>query len=381
MPKFCSECGSALSQDARFCPSCGTAVRAPAGEVVHSAEEPAEQVPASPAVSPSATETVAAAPPEPRKYGLLLAGAALLAVAIGGGAWLGLSSSGEKAEIDTGQGAAGGEAAQEKLDYFAAADANLRDRPTIQGSRIVGSLKRGEKVTGTLVGDERDKQWVKVEATGQYVSLVNLSKSAPPSLATVDGSDRVTTAQCSVLESAAAGAAVKTALRPGAKVRLIGATADGFTELGLPGGGVGYTPASGGCATDPSPAKGAVANSLIEFDFRDCELGPELTPYFEKASAARLAKGIDDDSEEYIFPVDKVFRGLRVTNVIVGYEWQGVAFADPVSKAQATFRKLGFEIDKDGNFVVPDDVAPVSSLRPTDADARSRGQSELICGV
>lgn len=386
MSKFCSECGSALSQGARFCPSCGTAVQAPAGEAAQPSTEIPAPLPVAPApVTPAPVvhdviEAEAAAP-APRNNMILFGGAALLALAIGGGAWLGLSSTDNGAETTTEQGADPDEATQEKLDYFAVGEANLRDRPTVEGSKIVGSLKRGEKITGILVGDERGKQWVKVGTTGQYVSLVNLSKSAPPSLATLDGSDRITTAKCSMLETPASGAAVKTALQPGAKVRLIGATADGFTEFGLPGGGVGYAPTPDACATDPSPAKGAIANSLIKFDFRDCEFGPELAPYFEKAGNARLAKGVDDDAEEYIFPVDKVFQGLRVTNVIVGYEWRGIAFADPAGKAQTVFRKLGFEIDKDGNFTVPDDVAPVSSLQATDTASRARGQSELICGV
>ena len=344
------------------------------------AEAAVVPAPTAPVMPASGTEEEDVAP-RTRNPAILLAGAALLAVAIGGGVWLGLSSTDEKAETVAGQTEAEDKAVGEKLDYFAAADANLRDKPTVEGSKIVGSLKRGEKITGTLIGDERGKQWVKVDTTGQYVSLVNLSKSAPPSLATLDGSDRITTGRCSMLESAASGAAVKTALQPGAKVRLIGATADGFTEFGLPGGGVGYAPTPDACATDPSPAKGAVANSLIKFDFRDCGFGPELDAYFEKAGNARLAKGIDDDAEEYIFPVDKVFQGLRVTNVIVGYEWRGVAFADPASKTQAAFRKLGFDIDKDGNFTVPDDVAPVSSLQATNAGSRARGQSELISGV
>lgn len=381
MSKFCSECGSALSQGVRFCPACGTAVQAPAGEAVQPAAEIAPPTPVAPTPMVHDVIEVEGAAPAPRNNAILLGGAALLAVAIGGGIWLGLSSTGGEVETTTEQSAEPGEATQEKLDYFAAADANLRDRPTIEGSKIVGSLKRGEKITGTLIGDERGKQWVKVDTTGQYVSLVNLSKSAPPSLATLDGSDRITTARCSMLETAASGAAVKTALQPGAKVRLIGATADGFTEFGLPGGGVGYAPTPDACATDPSPAKGAVANSLIKFDFRDCEFGPELAPYFEKAANARLAKGIDDDAEEYIFPVDKLFQGLRVTNIIVGYEWRGVAFADPAGKAQTVFRKLGFDIDKDGNFTVPDDIAPTSSLQTTDTASRARGQSELICGV
>lgn len=376
MANFCSECGSALSPDARFCAACGAAVSGP---------EEAAAPSASPAVAPASlpvTDVDAGnASPAPRRTGLLLGGAALLAVAIGGGAWLGLSSSGEKA--DTVESADAGEdrAATETATLYAVAEANLRDRASLQGSKIVGSLKRGEKASGTLVTDERGKQWLKLDGGGGFVSLANLAKAVPPALASLDGSDRITTAQCTVLESATPGAASKMALKPGAAVRLVGATADGFTEVGLPGGGVGYMPAASACATEPSPAKGAVANSLIQFDARSCELGPELEPYFERARKARDGQNIEETGEEYDFPVDKRFRGLRVTAVIVGYEWHGVAFGDPASKVQAAFRQMGFKVDKNGDFAVDDDVAVVTTIRPTDASARSRGQSELICGV
>jgi hypothetical protein len=376
MANFCSECGSALSPDARFCAECGAAV---------SGSESAAAPAASPAIVPAPLPAMDAETdgvvPAPRRTGLLLGGAAALAIAIGGGAWLGLTSSGDRAgaaqKADTGEV----RAAAETATLYAVAEANLRDRASLQGSKIVGSLKRGEKATGTLVTDERGKQWLKLDGGSGFVSLANLAKAVPPALASLDGSDRITTAQCTVLESPAAGAAAKTVLKPGAAVRLVGTTADGLTEVGLPGGGVGYMPAASACATEPSPAKGAVANSLIQFDARSCELGPELEPYFERARKAREGQNIEEIGEEYDFPVDKKFRGLRVTAVIVGYEWQGVAFGDPASKVQAAFRQMGFTIDKNGDFAVDDDVAVSTTIRPTDADSKSRGQSELICGV
>ncbi|MBO9695134.1 MAG: zinc ribbon domain-containing protein [Sphingopyxis sp.] len=376
MANFCSECGSALSPDARFCAACGAAISGP-----EEAAAPAASPAIAPAPLPVTDVNAGNASPAPRRTGLLLGGAALLAVAIGGGAWLGLSSSGDKAATVENAGAGDDRAAAETATLYAVAEANLRDRASLQGSKIVGSLKRGEKASGTLVTDERGKPWLRLDGGSGFVSLANLAKSVPPALASLDGSDRITTAQCTVLESAKPGAASKMVLKPGAAVRLVGATADGFTEVGLPGGGVGYTPATSACATEPSPAKGAVANSLVQFDARTCELGPELEPYFEKARKARDAQNIEEAGEEYDFPVDKKFRGLRVTAVIVGYEWQGVAFGDPVSKVQAAFRQMGFKVDKNGDFAVDDDVAVVTTIRPTDASARSRGQSELICGV
>lgn len=375
MANFCSDCGLALSPDARFCAACGAATGV--GDGAAPVASPAIVAAPSPAIQADVGDTS----PAPRRTGLLLGGAALLAVAIGGGAWLGLSSSGDKAGTVENTDAGANHAAAETATLYAVAEANLRNQASLQGSKIVGSLKRGEKVAGTLVTDERGKQWLKLDGGSGFVSLANLAKTAPPALASLDGSDRITTAQCNVLETAAPGAASKMTLKPGAAVRLVGTTADGFTEVGLPGGGVGYTPAASACTTEPSPAKGAVANSLIQFDARSCELGPELETYFEQARKARDAQNLEETDEEYDFPVDKRFRGLRVTAVIVGYEWQGVAFGDPASKVQTAFRQMGFKIDKDGNFAVDDDVPVSTTIRPTDASAKSRGQSELICGV
>lgn len=385
MANFCSECGSPLAPGARFCPSCGTAVQGAVNDA-NDAAGAAAPVPPPPSrvvtEAPAPGDTVEAAPPPAaRKTGLLLAGAAALAVAIGGGAWLGLSSSGDQAETGQEAAAGAGESAAKPATLFVVAEANLRDTPTLQGSKVVGALQRGEKVSGTLVTDERGKQWLKLDGSGRFVSLANLAEAQPPALKTLDGSDRIATAQCTVLASAAAGAATKTLLKPGAAVRIVGSTADGFVELGLPGGGVGYTPPSAACATDPSPAKGAVANSLIQFDPSSCELGPELEPYFEKARESRDKANVEEMEEEYSFPVNKTFRGLRVTSIIVGYEWQGVAFGDSLAKVQTAFRQMGFKIDKDGGFTVPDDVAVTTTLRTADPGVKARGQTELICGV
>jgi hypothetical protein len=372
MANFCSECGSALSPGARFCATCGAATSSVAGEAPAAAAPPPEQ----PQTGPAPED----APPSRRPTGLLVGGAALLAVTIGGGTWLGLSSSGTGANdaplVETGKAAS-----TERATLYAVAEANLRDQASLEGSKIVGSLKRGEKVSGTLLTDERDKPWLQIDGKDQYVSLANLSKIAPPSLVSVDGSDRMTSGACTMMETASAGAATKASLKPGAPVRLVGVTADGFTEYGLPGGGVGYVAASSTCETKPSPAKGAVANNLIQFDARTCELGDELQPYFEEARASRASLAGDETDEEYDYPIDKKFRGLRVTAVIVGYEWQGVAFGDPADKVRDTFRQMGFEIDKQGDFAVEDDVVVSASIRPTDPGSKNRGKSELTCGV
>ena len=387
MANFCSECGSALSPDARFCATCGAAITTPAvdaipARTIAAGPVPSETVAAHPssAASPHEMPEIDAAAPT-RPTGLLLGGAALLAIAIAGGAWLGLSSTTNNNEAAQDIAAVESGTTAETATLYAVAEANLRDRASLAGSKVVGSLKRGEKASGTLVTDERGKQWLKVDGSGHFISLANLANAAPPTLATLDGSDRITASPCNMLETPSSDAATKTTLKSGAAVRLVGMTADGFTEFGLPGGGVGYIPATSSCATEPSAVKGAIANNLIQFNEKTCDLGPELELYFEKARQSREGQNAEESEEEYIFPVEKRFRGLRVNALIIGYEWQGVAFADSAAKVQTVFRGMGHKIDKDGIFLVPDEIDVGASIRPTDADTKSRGQSQLVCGI
>lgn len=315
------------------------------------------------------------------KTGIALTGAALLAIAIGGGIWLGLSGPDNNVEIGGEPSPTKEEPADQSASLFAVAEANLRDRPTLRGSTIIGALKRGERATGLLMSDERGKAWLKLDRTGQFVSLANLSKTQPPRLKTLDGSDLVTTARCSVLDAPAAGAMTKKILKTGAAIRLVGSTADGFAELALPGGGVGYTPSSAACDADPSPAEGAVANALIELDPRTCNFGPQIGRYFETARERLERQGHGGAEEQFSFPVNKRFRGLEVTSIRLGYEWDGIVFNDPVSKVRTVFRGMGFEVDEEGNFAMPDDTAVVTTLRAIEPGDVSGGQSELVCGL
>ena len=43
--------------------------------------------------------------------------------------------------------------------------------------------------------------------------------------------------------------------------------------------------------------------------------------------------------------------------------------------------KMGFEIDKHGDFAVEGDVVVSASIRPTDPGSKNRGKIELTCGV
>lgn len=364
MPSYCQHCGAALGESARFCQECGRAVRM-------------EPLPDTSSVGPVEDAAPPSASFAARNRVALVAGVLVLGLAVVGGLWLGRQTTGPTFEAETPVPEATSAAqAPESVDYHVAVDTDLRDAPRDEGSQIVGRIERGQPVRGVIVDGARGKRWLKLDEGGTFVNLASLSSSAPPRLVDVDGSDRITTASCSVRETEAAGSKEKVVLASGSPVRVAGTTGKGVVELVLPEGGVGYV-AADACPTKPSSAKGAVANHLIQFDPRSCELGEELAPYFEKASEVRPDP---ESEEEFIFPVDKTFRGLRVNYIVLGYEWQGVTFAESPARVQAVFRQLGFPLDK-GGFVVPDDIPVSASITATGEDKQNRGKSELICGI
>lgn len=398
MANFCSECGAALVAQARFCSACGTVVASGPVPVEEALDRMREASVPEDVIPHAADKPIYSAAPvalgsdrEPyvddedqavsKRRGLIWAGVAVIALAVGGGAWMGISTIGAKDEAVV-EGAATKSAPMATAeDYYAIAKANLRDKPDLTGSKIIGSLERGERVRGITQTAADGRIWLKLEGSEQYVSLANLSKSQPPILAELDGSDRVVSGRCQLLEAANSNAAVKASLPKGAEVKNFGRTADGYVEFGMPGGGVGYVAPNDACMTAPSAAKGAVANQLIKFNPIDCDFGPEMRVYLDRADQKR-APHIDSDSlEEVTAPVDKIFHGLRVTDAISGYEWHGVAFAEPVDKVKAVFRKLGYRIADGGDFQVTEETPVVSAFSSVQSGSTTRGKTALTCGV
>lgn len=396
MANFCSECGAALAANARFCSECGSVIGWAANTALTAAVPNSESVdPVTP--TDAAPEAVRAdsqtahgvgqqaeefyEEEAPKRRGAIWAGVAVIALGVAGGAWVAFSSM-DGTDLENGSGSDKPSLSpQASEDYYTLAKANVRDKPVLSGSRVVGSLERGEKVSGTIVTEEGGRIWLKLDREERYVSLANLSKVKPPILTSLDGSDRVVSGRCTLLENPSADANVKMSLNNGAEVKNFGQTADGFTEFGLPGGGVGYASPNMECVTRQSMVKGAVANQLIKFDPNSCEFGPELASYFEKAHQIRASKPEEYETEELTVPVDKLFHGLRVTVAISGYEWQGVAFAESADKVRSVFRRLGYEMDGEGEFVVDPETPVVTTLSATSAETAKRGKSQLICGV
>jgi uncharacterized protein YgiM (DUF1202 family) len=67
--------------------------------------------------------------------------------------------------------------------FFAMTDANLRSKPTISGSDILGKLPRGSQVTGVIQpGSGVDGGWLELSDGNGFVALINLSQFQPPAL-------------------------------------------------------------------------------------------------------------------------------------------------------------------------------------------------------
>lgn len=128
---------------------------------------------------------------------------------------------------------------------YISADANVRDKPTISGTKIVGKLTRGTAVTGDVVAGNQGQRWLRLTGKEHYISLVNLSETPMPALASMSNSDMAIVNRCPMQTWPTAESPVKVTLKPGNKVKLIGLTGNGYAEFSLPQGGVGYVPREG----------------------------------------------------------------------------------------------------------------------------------------
>ncbi len=215
-----------------------------------------------PVPPPYAPEPVAESP---NRLPWILGGVALIAVALA--ALYGIMSDGPSLKpIDdktlAEQSSEGTEATPEEPtivkpaeSLFVAAEANVRDKPTVTGSKITRKIARASAITGDVVAGEKGDQWLRIAGTNEYVSLINLTNTALPALVSSDTMDATIRAKCPVLTQPNAGAPVKLTLQTGAKIKITGLTAGDYAEFALPKGGVGYVPEGGdACLIPPEVA-------------------------------------------------------------------------------------------------------------------------------
>ena len=130
--------------------------------------------------------------------------------------------------------------------YYIVADANLRNRSTVDSANN-GKLSRGSMLAGSMViGEDGKSSWLKL-ANGQgYVSAVNLSASAPPQLTTIFGARAFKPEEDLPLYAGPdTGSALVDTIPADTAIVITGITGNGFVEAKGRRGGVGYFPSAG----------------------------------------------------------------------------------------------------------------------------------------
>ncbi len=371
--RFCASCGVSIAPGAKFCGGCG----APVGQAAAVMQPP-----------PPASETL----PEPdtRNRNLIIGAIAVGVLLIGilfwinRYSWLGLEPPAGNATAAIGT---------EKTMY-AIASANLRDRPTSQGSSVVGKLARGAKVSGVLeLGEDGTSNWLKIADSGNYISAVNLSEIEPPALARSLNKSFFAGGDTPILAKPQQGAPVLMTAKPGSKLQLIGLTAGGFAEVLLEKGGVGYFDASGidieaGSAQPVDVAfvpAGCGFGKEVQMLLR--KLGQESQRRFEIAEAATYpddearARALDGlTGKSAYLPLTRSWKGLRVGGIGQHYESVSIYFKEPTARVIELLSQ-SYEMDGDGQIVAEGDVATSSGIQPTRPEEQKYGASALVCGV
>jgi hypothetical protein len=415
MTRYCITCGASLADGARFCAGCGSAV-APALDQ-HAAQQSASEPLAESNMPQVEAQNFAAskypldeneASPafeEPAFEDDIRKGPNWLL--IGGGAAIllllllyylifirddlpsnpAVSAPVAKEEVKAEE--------EESKQFFAVADANIRDRPTAQGTNILGQLLRGTAASGTLInGEDGTSEWLKLADDKGFVGLVNLSDTKPPILAKLLGDKKWTADKdIEILTQPDPSSTVVDRVASGAVLTLYGLTANDYIEIKLRKGGVGYI-VGGARILAATPVTGKPIT--ISFNPATCNFGGELEAEFERLS--KRVRAAYDATEKADYPTDaardkalaalegkssyqklqRSFNGLSITAIGQHYESQSVYFADPSEKVASVFRASGQKVGKDGRIPSADLIA---SIGASGGEGRSFGKSELGCGV
>jgi hypothetical protein len=410
MIRYCIECGTELSASARFCGSCGHAVVAAS----ETSPLPADATPA--AYSTVVTEEPVATPqPEPvyesnaqaepdfseptakgPNWLLIVGGAGILLLLllyyliflrddVGGNPALPAPVAKEAEKTDD----------VEVQQFFAVAEANIRDRATAQGSTITGKLARGLAASGKIImGEDGTSQWLELAEGKGFVGMVNLAETKPPVIAKALGDKLWTTdTELDILAQADPAAPIIDRIAPGTQIRLFALTANDYVEIKLRKGGVGYI-ADGAKILSQTNVLGKPIS--ISFNPSTCNFGGDLEVEFQKLSARVSAAHAAADAIDYpseaarekalgalegkstFQKLQRSFNGLSITAIAVHYESQSVYFADPAAKVIAAFRAAGHKVGADGSF--PSDEL-LASVAASAGSGRAYGKSELSCGV
>lgn len=368
MGQVCGTCGATGAGNAAFCARCGHPLSRQT-----SSEQPV-------------------LPPEKRNWTIPAVALAVILALAGLYFWLFVmddlsrdATSSETAAID-------GTSPDAKI-FFAMTDANIRDKPSLSDSNILGKLPRGSQVTGVVQSVSDGKTgWLTLSDGNGFVALVNLSQFKPPVLVKTLN-DQIWTADglLDMWATPLPDSILLDRIRPGTKLTLAGVTGDNFLEVKLAGGGYGYI-----AGANDILARLGGKPIAIEFNPQNCAFSGEIGAEFAKIGAGMRAKWQALESQEFADEaarekaysdaegvssyarLRRTFEGLTLTGLGQHYESQSLYFEDPPAKVIDVFRTLGFEIGPDGQFASTEFYAGITATRGEDA---IYGKTELSCGV
>jgi hypothetical protein len=126
---------------------------------------------------------------------------------------------------------------------FATREVDVRSSADPRTSTVLGHFHRGDVIAGSWVTKPGGVKWLEVKWPGSgdgFVSARGLSAQARPELASTAGGSQTVSAGSVVYAEPDVKSAVVDNLSAGEAATTVGATADGWTEVTLPAGGVGY---------------------------------------------------------------------------------------------------------------------------------------------
>lgn len=367
MSNICASCGATAAKEAAFCASCGHALKQKI------AKKPAK---------PSANR------PWRMPFVAVFAVLAIAALYF----WLFIADD-LKRDTSLSTTEVGEGSNPEAQIFFAMTDANLRNKPTISGSEILGKLPRGSQVTGTIQpGSGVDGGWLELSDGNGFVALANLSQFKPPALVKLlNDQPWVADGFIDVWATTLADSALLDRLRAGASLTLVGTTADNFVEVKLTDGRYGYL------ADAPSILARIGGKPItIGFNPQTCAFSGEIGAEFAKIGAQLRAQWQALEAKEFAndaarqkayaavegkskyFKLRRSFAGLSLTGLGQHYESQSLYFDDPPAKVIDIFRAQGFDIGRDGLFTGTDLFAGIAATR---GEGAAYGKTELSCGV
>jgi hypothetical protein len=415
MAKYCIQCGATLDAGARFCGECGAQV--PVGDDAVSAdplpEEPTEVVATEP-VEPvpawnAPTDESVVSEDEPAYFEpaeqlgettgkkgpnwLLIGGGAGILLLLIGYYFLFLRDDMSSNLEDRVSAAPKQVEEVVAKEYFAVADANIRDKASAQDTNILGKVARGNSVSGkAILGEDGASDWLELADGKGFVAMVNLSETAPPELVKMLGDKNWTTDKpIEIWSQPDTASTLVDRVGAGTTLSLFGITANDFIEIKLKKGGVGYIADGARIAAlaDGKPI-------AIAFNPSSCSFGPEIDRMFATMGDKLRANYKELENRDY--PNDEAreralasiegkstfeklqrnYEGLTVTAIAQHYESQSVYFAEPPAKVIEVFRSKGYRIGRDGQFPSTDLYAGIGA---TQAQGARFGKADLSCGV